>query len=68
MVRGVAAGQRDLLETAIDSGYSSTPRSTTLAELGVSHQPISEQLRRPQQKLATERVRKRSDQQVNEEA
>ena len=57
-------GQHRLLETAIELGYFDIPRSATLEdlaeELDVSHQALSERLRRAQQKLATERVEKRS--------
>lgn len=61
---GLTDGQRKLLETAIELGYFDIPRSATLEDIGeeldVTHQALSERLRRAQQKLATERIEKRS--------
>lgn len=47
---GLTDGQEDTITTAYDHGYYDVPRSTTLGELaeevGISHQALSERLRR----------------------
>lgn len=52
----LSSAQRELLELALDRGYFSIPRGTTLVDLaeetGVSDQAASERLRRAQVKLA----------------
>ncbi|PSP99260.1 DNA-binding protein [Halobacteriales archaeon QS_4_70_19] len=52
--------QREVLQTAIDAGYYEIPRNATLEELAeeldVSHQALSECLRRAQEALVTSKV------------
>lgn len=52
---GLSEGQYDVLTAAIEHGFYEVPRDTTLEELGdeldISHQALSEQLRRGTQAL-----------------
>jgi predicted DNA binding protein len=52
--------QRDVLETALEMGYFEVPREATLKEVAeefdVSHQALSEQLRRAKSALVTEQL------------
>lgn len=52
--------QREAISEAIDQGYYEVPREVTLAELAerldVTHQALSERLRRAQEKLARKRL------------
>lgn len=52
--------QREAIQAAIDRGYYEVPRDVTLAELadhlGVTHQALSERLRRAQEKPAQKRL------------
>jgi hypothetical protein len=58
---GLTETQRRTVELAIESGYYDVPRATTLVdlaeELGISHQAVSERLRRAERRLATEETR-----------
>lgn len=51
----LAAGQRDLLETALEAGYYDTPRGCTLtelaAEVGMAKSTVSETLHRVEEKI-----------------
>lgn len=57
---GLTENQREVLQLAVEEGYYEIPREATLKELaeirGVSHQSLSEMLRRAQEELATSRV------------
>lgn len=58
--------QREAIQAAIDRGYYEIPRGVTLdtlsEELGVSHQALSERLRRAQEKLAKKRLSRETSQ------
>jgi predicted DNA binding protein len=60
---GLTETQRRTVELAIESGYYDVPRDTTLVdlaeELGISHQAVSERLRRAERRLATEETQDR---------
>ncbi len=59
-VHGLTDGQYEALERAVEMGYYEIPRQTTLEELaddlGISHQALSERLRRANRTLITNLV------------
>lgn len=61
--------QREAIQKAIDMGYYDVPRGATLKDLAeefdVSHQALSERLRRAQEKLATSQLQKETASQRN---
>lgn len=64
--------QKEVLQAAVEMGYYEVPRETTLEELadhvGVSHQALSERLRRAQEVLVSNRLSKEVTRQTPEGA
>lgn len=62
----ITGRQREVIETAIEEGYYEVPRQATLEELAteldVSHQALSECMRRAQKQLAEDQVTPETDQ------